>query len=215
MEDSKEAKNRALAHSIIEVLLNKGYNAVYAEDKTAARKIVLDSIPKGSSISLGGSITIDELNLLETFRSADYRLYDRYAPGLTSEQDHEIRRQSMIADYLVTGTNAVTQKGELVNVDCSGNKTAGMVFGPKHVVIVTGINKIVANLDEAMTRLYEIAPLNAKRVGHKTPCTVTGKCCEEECNTHARMCNYISIINNGRKYEGKYLIVIIPEEIGY
>lgn len=130
MADSKEVENKALAHNIIKVLLNKGYNAVYAEDKTAARKIVLESIPKGSSIALGGSITIDELKLLETFRSSDYRLYDRYAPGLTSEQDHEIRRQSMVADYLVTGTNAVTQKGELVNVDCSGNKTAGMIFGP-------------------------------------------------------------------------------------
>jgi L-lactate utilization protein LutB len=216
MEDTKKMDYEASARNIIEVLLEEGYHAVYAADKTAARKIVLDTIQKGSSISLGGSITIEELDLLETFRSTDYRLYDRYDPKLTSEQDHELRRQSMIADYLVTSTNAITKKGELVNIDCSGNKTAGMIFGPKHVVIVAGVNKIVENLDEAMKRLYYIAPRNSKRSHHyENPCVATGKCCEEQCNTRKRMCNYISIINNGRKYEGRYTIVVIPEEIGY
>jgi len=215
MKDTKKWRNEILARDIIKVLLEKGYGAVYAADKATARQIILDSIPKGSSITLGGSVTLDEMDLLETFRSSDYKLYDRYAKGITSEEDHELRRIAVTADYLVTGTNAITRKGELVNIDCSGNKTAGMVFGSKHVVIVTGVNKIVDNLDDAMKRLYDIAPLNAKRVGHTPPCTLTGRCCDEECNDEQRMCNYISIINNGRKYKGKYIIVVIPEEIGY
>lgn len=215
MMDVKKWSNETLARSMIDTLNQKGYDTVYAADLNRAREIVLESVPKGASITLGGSVTVDRLNLLETFRSGDYRLYDRYAPELTSEEDHELRRQAMVADYLITGTNAITLKGELVNIDCSGNKTAGMIFGPKHVIIVTGVNKIVDTLDEALKRLKKIAPLNAKRIGHKTPCAITGVCCEAECDPKQCMCNYIGIINSGWKYDGKYRIVMIPEEIGY
>lgn len=215
MEDIKKWHNEATARHIIDILNGKGYHAVYAADRAQARKLVLETIPKGSSITLGGSITVEELDLLETFRSADYRLYDRYAPELTSEEEHELRRQAMVADYMVTGTNAITRSGELVNIDCTGNKTAGMIFGPRHVVVVTGVNKLVDDLDEAMKRLYRIAPLNARRIGHHTPCTVTGECRRGECNSGECMCNYISIVNNGRKTADKYTIIVIPEEIGY
>lgn len=215
MADVKQWSREILARNMIGILNQKGYDTVYAADLAQARQIVLETVPKGARIALGGSVTVDQLNLLETFRGEEYRLFDRYAPGLTSEKDHELRRQSMVADYLITGTNAITKNGELVNIDCSGNKTAGMIFGPKHVIIVTGVNKVVDTLDEAMKRLYRIAPLNSKRIGHNTPCTVTGVCCDEACDTEQRMCNYISIINNGRKYPGKYRIVMISEEIGY
>lgn len=122
-------------------------------------------------------------------------------------------RQSLLADYLVTGINAITRQGELVNVDSSGNRAAGILFGPKRVIIVAGANKVVDNLDQALQRLKRIAPMNALRNGHKTPCTETGKC--ETCDSPERIDNVISIVNHGKKFEGRISVVMVAEEWGF
>lgn len=212
MNKIKKWQCQCMAKNMIEVLNKKHYTALYAENLDDARKIVLDMIPKGSSIALGGSVTINEMNIIDTFRSPDYKLFDRYQK-LPFPEIVEIMRQSMIADYLVTGTNAVTKNGELVNMDSSGNRAAGMIFGPKKVIVVVGTNKIVDNIDEAMKRIRMIAPLNCKRIGHKTPCAETGIC--TECDVHDRMCNYTSIVNNGWKFEGRFTIIMVADEIGF
>lgn len=214
MENVQKWQYECIAKNIVEVLQNKKYDSVYAENIAAARQAVLDKIPKRSSITLGGSMTVSALDLYDTFKSSDYRLYDRYDPALTLAQDFEVRRQGMLADYLVTGTNAITENGQLVNVDCCGNRVAGIVFGPKNVIVVTGVNKVVENLEEALKRLKKIAPMNAKRLGHDVPCACTSRCNEEACNTHARMCNYISIVDNGGEIPGRFTIIVIPETIG-
>jgi L-lactate utilization protein LutB len=205
-------KNRKKANKIINILNDKGYNTILAEDLTEAKDIVLNSIEKGSSVAVGGSETLSAMGLVEYFRNGEYRFFERYKQP-TWDETVEVYRQSMLADYLVTGTNVITENGELVNRDSSGNRAAGVVFGPKKVIIVCGINKVVPTLDDAFKRLREIAPMNCERVGHNTPCRETGEC--EDCQIQQRMCNYTTIVHNGRKFENRITIVIIPEHIGF
>ena len=186
---------------------------MYAESLQQAKEKVLEIIPEGSSIALGGSVTIEEMGLIDVFRNGYYKLFDRYDKTLTNEQRIELLRQSLLADYLITSTNAITKNGELVNVDCSGNRVSAMIFGPKKVIIIAGVNKIVDTIEDAMKRLKKIGPLNAKRNNHKTPCTETGYCMD--CQIKARMCNYITIINHGMKFEGRINIILVPEFIGF
>lgn len=200
------------AKKMVEVLNDKGYVAVYAEDLDKAKELVLNHVELGSSVALGGSETLGQMGLVKQFGNGDYKLYERYTQP-SWDATVEVYRQSLLADYLVTGTNVITKKGELVNVDSSGNRAAGIVFGPKNVVIVAGVNKFVDSLDDAFKRLREIGPMNCQRVGHDTPCRETGEC--SDCQTKARMCNYTTIVHNGRKFENRYYIVIVPEDTGF
>ncbi|MCR6516220.1 lactate utilization protein [Clostridium sp. LY3-2] len=200
------------AKEIVDILNSKYYNARYCKDLEEARSTILNIIPKGSSIALGGSVTLNSLNLLETFRSDDYKLFDRYKDVPFSETV-EIMRKSLLADFLVTSTNAVTKKGELVNMDSTGNRAAQMLFGPKKVIVVIGVNKIVSDLDSAYKRIEKVAILNSKRINHKTPCASSSSC--SNCDVKDRICNFVSIVNNGRKFEDRFTILVVPENLGY
>ncbi len=210
--DYKAWQNELVAEEIIEILNKKSYDARYAKDIDEAKKMVLDMIPNGASVALGGSETLSHMNLVEVFRNGDYNFFDRYQ-SIPFSETTEIYRQSMVADFLVTGVNAITRKGELVNTDSSGNRVAGVIFGPKRVIIVTGVNKVVDNLEEAFKRMRKIAPMNAKRNGHQTPCVISGRC--EDCDTPQRLCNSIGIVNHGMKHEGRFTIIVIPQELGF
>lgn len=212
MDKVKKWSYECTAKEISQILRNKKYNVVVVDNLEEAREKVLELIPKGSSIAMGGSATLGEMDLLSTFRSEDYKFYDRYQ-DLPWPERVEIMRQSLLADFLVTGTNAITKKGELVNVDSSGNRAAGMIFGPKKVIVVAGVNKVVEDLDEAIKRIRKIAPLNAKRINHEAPCVETGKC--EDCMVPGRICNYMSVVNQGGKFDDRFTIIIVADEVGY
>lgn len=212
MNKYKKWQCQLIAKEMLGVLKDKCYDAHYAENLDEAKKMVLNMIPKGASVALGGSETLSAMGLIDIFRDGEYSFFDRYQ-DIPFSETVEIYRQSMLADFLVTSTNALTRNGELVNIDSSGNRVAGMIFGPKRVIVVTGTNKVVDNLDEALKRLKKIAPMNALRNGHKTPCTETGKCMD--CELQQSVCNSIGIINSGRKFEGRISIIIVAEEIGF
>lgn len=205
-------KNQLKAKKMVDILNDKGYVAVLANNLDEAKELVLNHVKKGSGVALGGSETLSKMGLTQHFANGDYKFFERYTQP-TWEATVEVYRQSMLADYLVTSTNAITKNGELVNVDSSGNRAAGIVFGPKNVVIVAGVNKFVDTLDDAFKRLREIAPMNCERVGHVTPCRETGEC--SDCQIEARMCNYTTIVHNGRKLKDRYYIVIVPETVGF
>lgn len=200
------------ANEIIKILKDNYYNAIYCEDIQKAKEEIIKLIPHGSSIALGGSVTLNQLDIIDTFRSENYKLFDRYK-DVPFTETVEIMRQSLLADYLVTSVNAITKNGELVVTDSTGNRAASMIFGPRKVIIVVGINKIVENLDEAHKRIREVAVLNAKRIRHNTPCSVTGSC--SECDVKDRICNFTSIIHNGRKFEDRFTILVVPNILGY
>lgn len=197
MNKFKKRLYQLIAKEMVEVLKSKSYDTHYAENLSEARELILAMIPGGASVAVGGSETLNEMGIIDTFRNGSYRFFDRYQ-DLPGPEIVEIYRQSLLADFLVTGTNAITRNGELVNIDCSGNRVAGIIFGPKRVIVVAGVNKVVSDLENALKRLKQIAPMNAVRNGHKTPCTETGRCMD--CQTSARLCNTIGIVNNGMKF---------------
>lgn len=208
----KQWRNETIAKKMVEMLPSKGYNSYYAQNADEAKAKILELLPKGASIAMGGSVTLTEMGMIDIFRSDDYKFFDRFATK-SYEECYEVYRQSMLADYLVTSTNAITKNGELVNVDCSGNRVAGMILGPKNVIVVCGVNKVVDNIEEGLKRLKKVAPMNCRRINHITPCYETTEC--EDCQIHARMCNYTTIIHHGRKEKGRISIIVVAEDLGF
>lgn len=200
------------AKEMVEILKQHSYSAQYADNLEEARKMVLDLVPEGSSVAVGGSVTLEQMDLVETFRSGNYQFFERYKqPDWPSTV--EVYRQSLLADVFVSSANAVTKNGEIICLDCTGNRAASMIFGPKKVVLIMGANKIVENLEEGLARAKRIAPLNCKRVGHQTPCAQDGVC--TECEIPQRMCNAIGILNTGIKFEGRIHVIMVGDEAGY
>lgn len=212
MNKYKKWQSQLIAKEMVGILAEKGYDAHYAENLDEAKSLVLSMVTPGASVAVGGSETMGEMGLVDVFRNGNYKFFDRFQ-SLPFPEIVEIYRQSLLADFLVTGTNAVTRKGELVNVDSSGNRVAGMIFGPKRVIVITGTNKVVDNLEEALKRLKEIAPMNSLRNGHTTPCIETGKCMD--CVTPQRIDNVIGIISHGMKFEGRISVIMVAEEAGF
>lgn len=196
----------------VENLKNNGFDVVLVNSVEEAEKFTLQEIPLGSSISMGGSVTLNMTGLLQKFRSEEYSFFERFTQP-TWEDTVRVMRKSLLSDYFVTGTNAITEDGKLLQVDSGGNRVAGMAYGPKNVIVISGINKIVADTYEGLERLKYAGPLNSKRLNHKTPCNISGKC--ENCSTHMRMCNFVSIISNGKRVFGNVKIILIKEELGY
>jgi len=200
------------AKEIIEILKEKDFDAVYAENAEMAKKIVMDMIPDGATVAVGGSVTLSETGIMDGLTSGRYSFIDRFnTPSFEVALDRY--REAFTADYFVTSTNAITRTGELVNLDCTGNRTSAIAFGPKRVIIVAGVNKIVDTVDEGMKRTKRIAPLNVKRLSHNTPCAEDGIC--HNCHNPHTMCNVTSIIHNCYKFPKRISVVIIPENIGY
>ncbi|MDR0623894.1 MAG: lactate utilization protein [Treponema sp.] len=188
----------------------KGWKTYYAETPGEARHTLFTvCLPKNVSVGLGGSETLSAMEILPVLRSGDYRLYDRYNCA-----DHfAVCRESLMADYFITGANALTMTGEMVNLDCSGSRVSAMAYGPRNIIVAAGVNKLVNTLEEAAARVRAIAPMNCRRNGHKTPCAESGLC--TDCNIPDRMCNHLLVTFNGKKFEGKYTLILINEELGF
>lgn len=196
-----------------ESLEKNNYSVYIVDTKEDAAKTIENIIEKGSCVSFGGSMSIIECGILNTLRNGEYNLLDRYKEGLTSEDIGKIFRDSFFADYYLTSTNALTENGELVNIDGNGNRVAAMIFGPKKVIIVTGINKIVRDIDEAYKRVRdEASPINAKRLSRKTPCCVTGKCMD--CSSPERICNHM-VVTYRQNTKNRGIVILVREDIGY
>ncbi|MDR0487177.1 MAG: lactate utilization protein [Treponema sp.] len=194
----------------VEAFAAKGWKTYYVETCEDARKLLFEKIiPKNVSVGLGGSETLAAMDVLPVLRGEDYKLFDRYNCA-----DHfEVCRDSLMADYFLTGANALTMNGEMVNLDCSGSRVAAMAYGPRNVVVVAGENKLCADLEEAVFRAQSIAPMNCVRNRHATPCAKDGVC--TDCNIPARMCNHLLITLNAQKFAGKYTIVLVNEDLGF
>ena len=169
---------------------------------------------KARSVSWGGSVTFQvATGLYERLKdSPDLEVLDTYDTKISDEQKQELRRQALLVDLFITGTNAITENGQLVNLDMIGNRIGGLIFGPKWVIILVGRNKLVANLDEAMYRIKNYAaPANAMRLDKKTPCVKTSFC--EECKSPDRICNSWTITEKSFP-KGRVKVVLINEDLG-
>ena len=183
-----------------------------AEAKTLALEKIIPAInPK--SISWGGSITFTATGLYDILKNnSDFKVIDSYDKSISSEELLERRRQSLLVDLFFTGTNAVTEAGQLVNLDMIGNRVAGITFGPKNVIIFIGRNKIVPDLESAIFRIKNYAaPVNIMRLDKKTPCSKTSYC--QECKSPDRICNNWTVTEKSFP-KGRVKVVLINEESG-
>jgi L-lactate utilization protein LutB len=197
-------------------LEDNNFEVFLADNAAQASKIVQEEIlPKtaAKTVSWGGSMTFIATGLYNDIKdSSDMEVLDTFNKSLSGEEKIELRRRSLLVDLFITGSNAVTEMGQLVNLDMIGNRIGGITFGPKHVVILVGRNKIVADLEEAMYRIKNyVAPANAMRLDMKTPCVKTSYC--EECKSPDRICNNWTITEKSYP-KGRVKVVLINEDLG-
>jgi L-lactate utilization protein LutB len=203
-----------LAQHLIKHLTKRRLEASYAPTAAQARDEILAMIPAGAVVSRGGSMAVVEMGLWEALtRKPGVEIIDPFLPGLDPEVALERRRQSLLADFFITGSNAITLDGKLVNLDGLGNRVAGMCFGPKKVILVVGLNKVAPDLETAMARVkHHAAPINAIRLNRATPCVETGLC--SDCKSPERICYMWSIIE-GHMLENRIHVKLVGEDLGY
>lgn len=199
-----------------EQLIANNFEVHIAASANDAKDIVLRGILpklKPKLISWGGSMTFLASGLHQILsESKDFEVLDTFDKNLPPDEMLELRRKSLLVDLFVTGTNAVTEDGQLVNLDMIGNRTGALNFGPKYVIILVGRNKIVPDLEEGMARIKEFAaPANAMRLDKKTPCTKTAYC--HECNSPDRICNTWCITEKSFP-KNRIKIILINESLG-
>ena len=208
-----EQRNELLANKVIKSLNTRHIEGYYCATSADAIKKVLTLIPQGSSISWGGSMTIRDMGLTDALFKADaYTLYDR-DQAKSPEEIQSIYRQTFGADFYISSVNAMSEQGDIVNIDGNGNRVAAIAWGPKKVIFVVGINKIAKDLDAAIKRARgTAAPINTVRLNRETPCTLDGVC--HDCHSPNSICNQIHIIRNSYD-NGRFCVVIVGEELGY
>lgn len=197
----------------IEALEKNNMNGYYLESKDEVIDTIKDIVEDGSIVACGGSMTLFETGVIDHLRSSRYKFLDRYKENITPEEVREVYLKSFDSDAYFTSTNAITENGTLYNVDGNGNRVAAMIYGPKKVIVVVGVNKIVKDLDEAIKRNRNIAaPANAKRLSRNTPCTKVGSCMD--CNSPDKICRaYTLIRSQGNK--DRIHVLFLNEEVGY
>ncbi|WP_045214887.1 lactate utilization protein [Desulfonatronovibrio magnus] len=201
---------------IKENLEENNFECFLAQDRYEAKELVLNSIIPGlkpETISWGGSVTFKDTGLYEALRSnQECSVMDTYDKSAGPEAAYELRRQALLSDLFVCGTNAITEQGFLVNLDMFGNRVGAIAFGPRNVLILTGRNKVVADIDEAMDRIKDYAaPANTMRLDKKTPCAKTAYC--HDCNSPDRICNVWTITEKSFP-KGRIIVVLINEDMG-
>ena len=194
-----------------------------ADTKEEAAKLVSSLMAKGSTVTMGGSMTVKECGIDKILTSGDYVFYDR-AMAKTEEEKLEIYRKAFSCNTYLSGTNAITESGELYNVDGNSNRVAAMLFGSDQLIVVAGYNKIVKDVNEAALRVKEkAAPPNCERLSINNYCRTAGKCVSlnkenplycEGCASETRICcNYVTMGYQRNKQRVK--VVLIAEEAGY
>ncbi len=213
MNPSIQWHNDTFGDKVVKALEKNNFQAYYVANRTTAIEKVFSLIPAGATIGVGGSWTLKELGIPEQLEKDGHTVYDHNKPGLSAEETLSLRRKELLCDVFIASSNAVTLDGQLVNTDGSGNRVAAMSFGPKKVILVIGVNKIVSDIDAAMERIELFAaPINNKRLDRPNPCTITGMCMD--CQGATRICNMTSILHK-RPPMIDFHVVIVGEDLGF
>jgi len=204
---------------LIQRLAEGNIPAFYVKNGKEAFKKVMSMIPEGSTVGFGDSLTLRQIGVVDALETGSYVFLNPWKPGISVEENIKLKKQALTSDVFVTGTNALTLDGKIVNVDGLGNRVAAILFGPNKVIIVVGINKIVENLEEALNRIRNIAaPLNVKRhpdFDPMPPCGISGEC--SDCSSPWRICNKTVIIErqyDNNRYKPVITVIIVGEELG-
>ncbi|MCS7281360.1 MAG: lactate utilization protein [Desulfobacterota bacterium] len=202
-----------LLENTVKKLNENLFKAAYFSERKSLIGAILDTVPEKATIGIGGSVTVREIGIVEILKERGHIVFDHWQDTLSAEAKAEARRSQLNCDVFITGTNAITQNGELVNMDGVGNRVASMIYAPKHVIVVAGYNKIVKDIPSAIERIKSVAaPMNAKRLNLPLPCTELGYC--TDCKSERRICRILTIIQR-KPAETDISIFLLKEDIGF
>ena len=209
MNENIVKRYELLASKVIKGLESRNMSGYYAADKEAALKKALEIIPEGSSVSMGGAMSVHEIGLSDALKKGNYNFIDRDA--------YEDKRAAMLAAYdadvFLSSANAMTEDGVLINVDGNSNRVSAIAQGPKKVVFIVGMNKICPDVDSAMKRARNVAaPINAQRFGLSTPCTKTGSCMN--CKSPDTICCQI-LITRFSRHKDRIHVILVNDSLGF
>ena len=196
---------------VVEALKKRHFEAFYVSSKEEAVKKAMEIIPHGDSIGWGGSFSIDEIGLKAELEKCGHKMIDRDLVK-TPEDRRKLMVEALCCDTFLMSSNAITEDGQLFNIDGVANRVAALCFGPKSVVIVAGMNKVVPNLDAAYHRVRGFsAPANAQRFEINTPCKITGECAN--CMSEECICNQF-VTTRLCKPAGRIKVILVGEDLG-
>ena len=208
----REMRNEVLGNRVVKALESRNMEAYYVKTKEAALAKALELIPEGSSISWGGTMSAQEIGLTDALHKGNYDVYDREQVE-TREEKEKIAHQALNCDFFIGSTNALSEDGVLVNVDGNANRVAAFAYGPKNVLLIVGMNKVVKTEADAMSRARnEAAPINAQRFGVNTPCVKNGSCFN--CKSPQCICCLI-LITRFSKVPKRTKIILVDENLGF
>lgn len=211
MSDVKKQYYEKRAQILVKNLKSRHFDAYYCADKQEALAKALELIPEGATVGWGGVMSAHEIGLVKALNEGNYNAIDR--DKLPPEQREEAARQSMFADVFLTSANGLSMDGEMVNIDGLGNRVAAIIYGPKSVLVIAGMNKVCDTLEDAITRARTVAaPMNQQRFASKNPCSVTGTCAD--CKSESCICNHIVITRHCRPV-GRIKFILVGEELGF
>lgn len=200
------------AKTIIKNMEKRNFEGYYVATAAQAKEKVLSLMEEGTSIGWGGTMTMEEIGIFDALKEKNYTLIDR-TQAKTPEESREIYAKTVMADYYLMSTNAITLNGELINIDGNGNRVACLIQGPKNVIIVAGMNKVVSDVESGYLRVKNMAsPPNAVRLNRKTPCAVTGLC--GDCYSPDCICSH-TVVTRRCGIPGRIKIILVGEELGY
>ena len=211
-KDYEAARADLVAEKVIRNLERRHMEGYYAKTREEALKTALSLIPEGSSVGWGGSFSIEEIGLKDAVKKGGYTVIDRDSAA-DAEERTELMRRCLLADTFLMSTNAISEDGQLVNIDGGGNRVAALCYGPKSVIVIAGINKLTKTLDDAISRARNYAaPVNAQRFNGDTACSRTGSC--GDCTAEGCICSQIVITRNC-KPTGRIKVILVDEELGF
>ena len=200
------------ANTIIRHLEKRNITGYYCPDCASAVEKALSIIEDGSTVSWGGSMSLKECGLMDALKSAPVTLWDR-STAKPPEETKAIYRQSFSADYYLMSSNAITLDGQLVNIDGNGNRVAALSFGPEHILMIIGMNKVTKTVEEAIDRVHNVAaPPNAVRLNSDTPCGITGVCAD--CLSPQCLCAQVLVTRYSR-VPGRIQVILVGESLRY
>lgn len=193
---------------LVKNLQKRHFEACYCDTSAEALQKALELIPEGASIGWGGAMSAQQIGLIDAVKTSKYRAIDR----ATAPDRDQAMRDCLLADVFISGANAMSMDGEMVNIDGQGNRVAAIVYGPKSVIVIAGMNKVVDTLEDAVTRARTVAaPINQQRFQLDNPCTKTGSCAD--CLSQTCICNQILITRHCRPV-GRIKFILVGEELG-
>ena len=200
------------AQTILKNLEKRRMEGFYCATKEEAKKKALELMPKGSSIGWGGSMTLEEIGLMDAIKKGDYEIFNR-EEAKTDEARKEVYAKIVNCDYFLMSTNTITLDGKLINIDGRANRISFLCYGPSHVLIVAGMNKVVSDVESGLKRVRDIAsPANAIRLDKNTPCAKTGRCAD--CLSPDCICAQ-TLVTRLSQNPDRIKVILVGEELGY